>query len=68
MGHSRDEGALDRLVMTVPHLATLLDQYLVALWIESIQRKNSVEKSGIISPCLKRCQNDTVYRAGPETI
>ena len=25
---SRNEGALDRLVTTVPHLATLLDQYL----------------------------------------
>ena len=28
VGLSRDEGALDRLVITVPHLAALVDQYL----------------------------------------
>ena len=28
VGLSRDEGALDRLVTTVPHLAALVDQYL----------------------------------------
>ena len=96
VGHirSRDEGALDCLVTTVPHLAALVDQYLdrfpknlrssarkehyqlkgriavrsrtisqklqhlieFALWMQSIQRKNSVEKSGIISRCLKRGQ------------
>ena len=98
LGHirSRDEGALDCLVTTVPLLAALalVDQYLdrfpknsrscarkehyqlqgsiavrsrtisqklqhlieFALWMQSIQRKNSVEKSGIISRCLKRGQ------------
>ena len=96
VGHirSRDEGALDCHVTTVPHLAALVDQYLdrfpknsrssarkehyqlqgniavrsrtisqklqhlieFALWMQSIQRKNSVEKSGIISRCLKRSQ------------
>ena len=28
VGLSRDEGALDRLVTTVPHLVALVDQYL----------------------------------------
>ena len=46
VGLSRDEGALDRLVTTVPHLAALVDQYLNSFLknLRSSARKNTPRK------------------------